>query len=1040
MALENKSLQALFCEPQGRVFTMAPYRPFLIDLARALLSKYADQPTDLAQVMVFLPTRRAARALGEAFLTVAGAAPAATLLPRIRTLGDLGDDDFLADSMAGVSAEQGQPFADLAPAISSLERRLILARFIHRHKQWLDKMGGASARWSVALHAADELASMLDSFYTEQISFEELAALVPEQFSQHWQNSLKFLKIITEEWPDYLAARDCLDPADHRRLLIDRLSASWCPEQGGRPPRHPVLIAGSTGSMPAVARLMRLVANLPQGAVLLPGLDCTLDDAAWQEIEDPHPQAGLKCLLEKYFEDLPRSAVPAWPTLEEGVVQADYRSELLSLALRPAKATDDWHLQVQEAQTVLKSAVEGLSLVEAMDEASEAQIIALAMREALEVPGKRSILVTPDRGLARRVSARLERWGIRLDDSAGVPFANSLRGNFLRLVATWLADVSDPVGLLCLLKHPLCRAGMGGSEFAVCVQALDLSLRGLRPGPGFDGLRAHLTTGSAWDALCLRGQDEELPDRRAQENAARWKLLSPLIDRLEEIAAPFLLSGVTMKALLAGHIAAAEKLCAGGREGGAARLWAYEDGEVGAALMARLDEQIDLLPEIEKGEYSDVFESLIAGVPVRLRGGSHPRLLILGPLEARLQQADLIILGGLNERIWPDDSKADAFLSRPMRAQLGLPSHQRRVGLSAHDFAQNASAVEVLLTRAKRVGRSPTKPSRWVVRLKNILKKAQLLDALDQTQRYETWAKAMDAPEKMQLINPPAPCPPAAARPRHLPVTAIEKLLRDPYAIFASRILKLYPLDELDIDPSYAIRGRFYHSVFAQFAYDYAQEMPTSPVTILHKRADQLFERTRLNGSVQAFWRARMAVSFEWFVRFHAQMMQVGHAKVVEGKGRWAFPLGGENFTLEARADRIDLCPDGAFIIDYKTGAIPTGRQDKTFVPQLPLTALIVAENGFADLLTQDVAGYAYIKVLNRKDGDDLRGDNMWVDGATVRDAMADTKASLMHLLQHYANPSTPYLSQPRPFYRDDYGTYDDLARRGEWLTEMEDE
>ena len=1003
---------------QPSLYTMSADRPFLQDLAQLLLERYRDQPVALADMMIFLPTRRAARALHEAFLAAAGALPAATLLPRVRTLGDLGEEEALEPETALPVAEEA-----LLPPVSALERRLVLAQMVYQSGQWRE---GEDGNWATTLHVADELAGLLDSFYTEQVPFDRIDDLVPAHYAGHWQASVRFLKIISEQWPAYLEAAGRLDPADHRRRLVDALAASWDPGCGGTPPSHPVLIAGSTGSMPAVARLMRLVSTLPQGAVILPGLDTKLDQEAWDEIEDPHPQAGLKYLLTEHFTDLPRRDIREWPQGKDAKSNPD-RQRLLSLALRPAKVTDDWH-DLLKQESGLEKAVENLSLIEAADEALEAQTIALALREALTYSGKRAILVTPDRVLARRVTTRLARWGIRLDDSGGVPFANTLRGNFLRLVADWLADVSDPLSLLTLLKHPLCNAGFPGADFTAMAERLDLALRGLRPGPGFEGLRARLMTGEEWDAL-TRGEGGE--KENTQED---WETVRPLIDRLEEIAVEFLHAPPGMAELLASHLRVAEQLAATAGVEGRARLWAYEDGEAGAALMARLCEQAALLPAVPREDYAETFAGLISGTPVRPRGQSHPRLLILGPLEARLQQAELVILGGLNEGSWPDDSRTDPFLSRPMRKALGLPSHERRIGLSAHDFAGNASAPEVILSRAKRVGRSPAKPSRWVVRLKNILKAANLLARVDQTDRYESWARAMDAPDRIMAAAAPEPCPPLEARPDRLSVTAIERLLRDPYSIYASHILRLRRLDAIDLDPGFAVRGRFYHSLFARFALEFPDTMPVDPVRVLGEYASELFGKARLDEAVQAFWQVRMEESFGWFVRFHEAMLARGRPALIERRGSLQLQIGDRPFTLEARADRIDLGDAGAFVFDYKTGRIPSAKQVKLFSPQLQLTALMVGEGGFSELGPARPQGYAYLKVLNRKNAADIHGgDDQWLEGDAVAADITDARAALMEHLAHYNDPSTPYLSQPRAFYRNDYGDYDDLARRGEW-------
>lgn len=1020
------------CARDPALYTIAPTRSFLDDLAAYLLCQYDGNPAGLADVTIFLPTRRAGRSLAEAFLRQAGPSPAATLLPVIRTLGDIGEDDTL---LADLTVPHQAATTDMAPPLTPMERRLTLARLVFQRQAAESAQGGAAPSWTTALSAADELCRLLDSFYTEQVSFDALATLVPERFAHHWQLSIDFLKIVTEAWPAHLAAHGRLDPADYRRRTIDALTALWDAQAGGTPPRHPVILAGSTGSMPAVARLMKVIAAMPGGCVILPGLDTRLDETAWTEIEDPHPQAGLKYLLERHFPGTAWHDVPDWPQAEAAETgDRAGRRALIALALRPAEATGDWleRLDAFRSQTDIADALSGLSLCEAMDEEAEAQAIALSLREALETEGRTAILVTPDRSLARRVSARLARWDIALDDSAGVPFANTPRGNFLRLTAAWLETPHDPQALLALLKHPLARAGMAAEDYLPAVSALDRALRGQPPGKGFAGLKERLRNGAEWDALSRDEADDE-------READHWPVIRPLIERLEAIAAPFAEERLPLQERLARHVAAAEALCARADEPGTDILWARADGEAGSQLLTALHEQAALLPDSESAAYGDIFTALITGTPVRPQGQGHPRLRILGPLEARLQQADLVILGGLNEGIWPDDSETDPFLSRPMRRALGLPSPERQIGLAAHDFAQLACAPNVLLTRARRAGRAPAKPSRWIVRLKNVLTATGTLDSVDVTHRLEGWSHALDDAGLPKSAEAPHPTPPTEARPDTFYVTAIEKLLRDPYSIYAKYILGLRKLSPLSDDQMLAMRGRFYHHLFARFAIDHADAMPDDPMAVLTAYADDLFEKAGLEPAIRAFWQTRMEDSFRWFIGYHEERLSQGKPFVIEGKGEASLDIAGRTMTLKARADRIDQLADGSlFIQDYKTGEPPTDKQAEKFSPQLQLTGLIAERGGFG-LSPKDepqVSGYAYVKVLNRN----ARTKDTIAMGDDAREKLEEAEKAIIELLTRFNDPDQPYRSQPRPFYRDDYGDYDHLARRGEWSAGGESE
>lgn len=994
-APESAPFTDVFAAPAPRVYSIDAGRPFLADLARGLRASMPADPLALADAEILLPTRRAARALVDAFIAAAPGGRA-SLLPRIRPIGDADEDEIALDAV--VSEDD----LDLPPAVSPLERRLVLARMVAA----ADRAFAGQENWPAAIAAAQELAGLLDSFYTEEIDFARLEDLVPAEHADHWARSLKFLEIVVRAWPDWLAARGAMDPAARRARLIRRQAERLARLK----PDRPIIIAGTTGSAPAVAALMGVVAGLPRGAVVLPGLDRTLagDDKAWKAIDDPHPQAGLKALVEKLA--VAPAAVRPWPGSAIQPADGPPRARLLSLALRPAEATDDWRELVAKeaaADPGLARATAGLSLIEAADEEAEAAAAALIFRETLETPGRTAMLVTPDRHLARRVAARMRRWGVAVDDSAGVPFANSPCGTYLRLAADWLAAPSDPHATLALARHP--RAGFGLDDAARrrAVRALDLGLRGLAPGPGVAGLRVKL----AQDA------------RRAQAAA-------PLLDALENAAdgwpdrqkAPF-------TDFLLAHLAAAEALAASADEPGGQRLWRGEDGEAGAALLAELRESAEVLDEIAADDYAAAFSQILAGASVRRRAPAHPRLSILGPLEARLQSADVVILGGLNEGVWPGEAESDPFLSRPMRRALGLPSPERRIGLSAHDFAQLAAAPEVALARAARAGGAPAKPSRWIVRLKNILAGAGALDAVDRSARYAAWARALDDAGPARPVSPPAPRPPLAARPRALSVTRIETWLRDPYAIYARCVLGLRKLDPLG--EAFGVRhlGLLLHKTFE----DHARGRDSRSISDIFAAHAPAYGY----GPVEAaLWGPLVADSLDWFARFHAERLAEGAPAALEADGETTIASVGGPFVLRARADRIDLLKSGdAFLYDYKS-SLPTTRQMRLFRMQLPLTALIVEAGGFPELGARTVAGFLYLKTVDRKGAGETRG----AQGADAADIVRAAEEGLRRWIAAYDDPNTPYLSQPRPEFVDDYGDYDHLARRREWGAQGEGE
>ena len=987
MSVEKASV---FSTNNPRYFAIASGRPFLNDLAETLLHSALNGDFALSDMTIYLPTRRAARALTDAFLDASRGG--ALLLPSMKAIGDIDEDEIIRFD-AEAADELDEP-----PAISSIERRLILARFIaEKDKTHFD----GQRRWSAALAAADELGKLLDSLFTEEIPASRLRDIVPDSLAEHWQESLEFLSIITRAWPEYLEARGLSDPAKRRIDLIERQRARW----EATPPANPIIIAGTTGSTPAVARFMKTVAALPMGCVVLPGLDLNADDSVWDAIDEPHPQSGLRDLLVNKLK-ITRDDVTPWPSEETDAADVRIaRVNFLTIALRPAEASDSWREWVETARADKKNvgeALNGFSLIEAEAEEDEAAAIALVLRENLEHAAAKAIFITPDRDISRRVAAIMRRWGVTVDDSAGTPFANTPCGTYLRLVARWMDDVSDPVALLAMIDHPLFEGGLTAIERRAAFQDFDHRLRGLRPLQGLAGLEAKLTE---------RGPVNDASNR--------------LLHVIKDCAALISTENYSFGSRLATHLTIAETFSASDACDGAKRLWSGEDGAFGAQLIANLRSEVDQITGSNVSEYAAIFDRLVSGGAVRMHRGAHPRISILGPLEARLQSADLIVLAGLNEGVWPRDAAIDPFLSRPMRKNLGLPSPERRIGLSAHDFAQFAAAPRVVLTRAKRQGGKPAKPSRWIVRIKNILNGAGAIEDFDQSARYRALIENLDKPQTMRCAPAPHPRPPVEARPTSLYVTQVEKLMRDPYAVYARHILRLRKLDPHD--DAFGMRdvGNLFHAALEAFAATPNEQSADAFLKILKEKAPHVgFNTERL-----AFWAPHFSAAAQYIEAWSKDRAANGSPCVIEGEGARALDIDGETFTLRARADRIDLDKDGsAFVIDYKTGAPPTLKQTQKFSPQLPLTGLIVREGGFVEMGARRINGLEYVRVLNRKTGEASQP----VPGDACDALIEQAFEGVVSLIRHFRDPASAYFSQPRAEYANQFGDYDHLARRRE--------
>lgn len=970
-----------------RIYTIPATLPFLDALVAGLFERFGRSPLDLAEATILLPSRRAVRALGDAFLKAGGGVP--MLLPRLAALGDIDADEIelvAGDSLAGT--------LDLPPAIAPLRRRLLLAQLIHR---WGARRDGAPILPAQAVALADDLARLIDQAWTEDVGFDRLDRLVPDELARHWQITVDFLKIVTEHWPALIEAEGAIDPADRRNRLIRAQAAAWA----SAPPAGPIIAAGFGSAIPAAAELLGLIATLPQGAVVLPGVETGADPALWTAIgEDPtHPQYGLARLLARL--GVAHEALPVWPApgIEPG---APERAVLVREMMRPAAVSDQW----RTLGTLPSEATRGLARLDCPGPQEEAGTIALLMRHRLEIPGATAMLVTPDRGLARRVAAELKRWDIDIDDSAGLPLNQTPPGILLRLLADAAAEDLAPIPLLALLKHPLVAAGMARGAFRAGVRRLERHcLRGPRPAPGIAGLRQ----------IAEDGIEE----------------LLPLIDQLDRLLGPFLAMiaapETQLQAALASQIEAAEKLCRTDDTPGPTILWAEEAGASLASFVAELHDAAAGFPAIAGADYPVLLEALLAGGVVRPRFGKHPRLQILGTLEARLQQADLVILAGLNEGVWPPNAPSDPWLSRPMRQQFGLEAPEAQIGLAAHDFTMAVTAREVVLTRSARAEGAPTVPSRWLLRLDTVLRAVG--GALDSPRilPFLAWQARLDAPASIQPCAPPAPTPPVHARPRKLSVTEIETWMRDPYAIYARHVLKLRPLDPLDADPGLAERGTFIHAALDRFVRE------GRPAADLIGIGRDVFGDALARPGVWAFWWPRFLRIADWFVAFEAARRPLILDSFTECRGELRFDTVGGGFTLTGKADRIDLLrAGGAALIDYKTGSIPKPEEVVLgYAPQLPLEAAMLAEGGFAQVPASPVSELAFWRLTGNDPAAEVSpaGGNKADPAELARAA----RLGLERLVRHYDDPATPYRSLPRPERAGRYRDYDHLARVAEW-------
>lgn len=1015
----------------------APFLPILADkiLSGDLVPGFAHDgdPLRLAEATIYVPTRRAARALRGVFVERLGKNSA--ILPSIRPLGEFDDDAPLFDG------EIGEELLALEPPIGAFDRILLLSPLVQAWKKRLpahvasmfgeDVVVPASLADSIWL--ARDLGALMDEVETGGADWARLAGLVPAELANWWQVTLEFLEIVTRAWPALLVERNASNPAAHRSAAILAEAARLT----RNPPSGPVIAAGSTGSIPATAQLLAAISRLPQGAVVLPGLDRAMDDESWAAIGEEggqasgfgHPQAGLKKLIGVL--GLSRSDVEELATPSAPVAA---RMAIITEALRPAETTDGW--AARQEMPVDAQAFDGVTLVEAGNEREEALAIAVALRAALDEGS--TALVTGDRELARRVSGELRRFGIEADDSGGTPLAVTPPATLLTLALDVALRPGDAVAILSLLKHPLLCAGMARNHARRAAETIELvAMRGGVGRPDIVDLAA-----SFEDRLAALAGDSRKPFWLARLSPQRLDDARNLLAAVAAATAPLaaLRAGTSsLDELSRASVVALEAL---GRDEAGSLTELYR-GDAGEALIAFLRGLVGATAElaIEAGEWPDVLAALIAGEAVKPSFTGDHRIAIWGALEARLQSVDTLVLGGLNEGSWPRKAEPDRFMSRFMKAGLELEPPERRIGLAAHDFVMALGAPKVVLTRAARAGDAPALPSRWLQRLQTFAGKDTLAGASRRGAALLSWARDLDKSDSIPFAPRPQPTPPLTSRPTRFSVTEVETLRRDPYAIYARRILRLQALEPLLRDPGAAERGTLFHDIAHGFAISGTDPFAPDAEAKFLEIGRQTFDEACLPPDIDAVWWPRFVRMAGKFIGWE-RSRPVGTLQRIAETRADATLVGASGATLSGRADRIDLRPAGmADILDFKTGMTPSKAQAHTLIsPQLALEGALLMRGAFAEAGAATPSELAHVRM--KANGEVIEETILEYNRETKSAVELSTEAwaRLEQLLTHYGNEATGYLSRALPFREGDFaGDYDHLARVLEWSAGGED-
>lgn len=991
--------------PGPQLYSIAAHRGFADALVAGLGPRYAEADFGLARLTLLLPSQRAARTVTEAFVRAFGnEGGKGMLLPRMAVVGDLDLDETLGPLLDPLGVA-----SDIPPAADPTRRWFRLAELLR------EVQGEKAPKGAALLRQAFSLGQTMDRLLVEGIQpgdllSEEIVGIVGEQ-ADHWREATREFLTVQAHWLAELGIRGEVDAPTRRNMLFEHAARAW----KAAPPAHPIVAAGVTSASPALARMLRVVSELPRSAVILPDLDLSLDAEVWDELgiagmpEEPggacfgkhdavtHPQYHLKLLLNRM--GVARDEVQPWHR-SGSAAAPPARSRAISSLFLPPKASARWAGLPADQRRLA-----GVRLLECAHPGEEAQAIAILIREALEVPERRVALITPDRGLAARVVAHLRRWHIEADDTAGQPLPQTAAGRVLLLLAEVMADKAAPVPLLALLGHPRVREGEGRAEWLERVRALDLQLRGPRPHAGIGAIRtAAEKAAKGSDPLRMRdwwGEVEAILNR-----------LLPAVDDLPLAEALDVMAS------------AAEALCGD-------TVWGGADGRSLSAFVEEIREAArETGTVVPVRDLPAVLRDAMARVAVRPPWGGHPRVSIYGLLEARMARADLVICGALHEGSWPASPAPDPLLAPAVLRALGVPGADFRSGLAAHDLAAALGAPEVVLSFSRRDASGPVIPSRFVLRVQALL--GELAEEYRETEAVRL-AQRIDDAERAGIYPQPKPDPTPEQRDVPISVTALDRLRGDPYQFYASAILRLRSLDPIDAEPSAAWKGTAVHDILD--TWHKAGEQPGQLLEIARAELDKMSAHPLM----RSLWLPRLLAALEWIDgEIGRQGVEGRRVLKTETKGEIAL----HGVKIHGRADRFDSLLDGSLaIVDYKTGGPPTPRMvENGFALQLGLIGLM-AQAGAFEGVSGEAERFEYWSLGKDKKRDNgfgyieepVRDPGSRRQTGPMRDEfLVQTDEFLADAIARWIKGGEPFTARLNPDLGG-YNDYDQLMRLDEW-------
>jgi ATP-dependent helicase/nuclease subunit B len=974
---------------KDNIYTIAANQSFFDVLVSGLVKRFTDSEVGFADIIILVPSRRSIKDLRSAFLKFFSGKP--ILLPSIIAIGDINEEEITLISLLNQPLDQ---LIKLPAPINKQEQIIYLSKLIYKYHQ----KKGLSIEQSVDL--ARELSAFLAELQRENIDLSKLEKLVDHEVAIHWQQIMEFLLIITDYWPKILASKNMEDPVSYRNLLVEMQSRFW----QSNPPAKTIIAAGSTGTVKTTAVLLKTIANLERGMVVIPYIDMMLDEDSWEKIDEFHPQFNIKQLLS--ILQVKRADIVSWD--KSYFFAPSSRLKLLSEMMRSKSSCNKWN----ELQSIEPQALEGLDYIICDNLQQEANVIALIIRHVLEEPQKTIALVTNERNLAMRVISILTKYNIDIDDSAGIALSNAPPMVFLRLVAEMVLSDFAPIATLSALKHPFAAGFMRGDIFRNLIREIEmLVLRGVRIMPGIKGIISSL---------------------EKQHKPQLVHLLQQLFPSNNEFLQLMQAQAVNFKDLLTAHISLAQHIATSDEQSGEERLWQGDIGLTSVEFLQRLVAASSELGQIKPHSYNRLFESFLVGQLYHPRYGRHPRVTILSPTESRFYHQDVIIIGALNEGNWPEHVKAGPWLSRKMRRKLGLPALERLVGQMGFDFYYLSAAKQVYFTRSLKSEGAETVPSRWILRLQTLLKKFNL--TLKTDSYWQELAKLIYLPDQVRPCQPTQANPAAKLRPQKLSVTEIEKLMRDPYSIYAKHVLKLKKLDAIDADPGAADFGNFIHQALENFSLQLQfRQNKHEWFDLLIASGKQVLSMMIERPSVRILWWPRFERIASWIIDREIDNIEQ-NSLYAEVRGKKIFHLKQGDFTLTAKADRLEISSQqNIAILDYKTGNIPSlSAIEKGISPQMALEALIAADAGFSaqdPAICYKITKLVYIYLS----GGEIPAEESEIT-IDIDQLIEEARVGVESLITVFSDQNTPYHASPLSDRILRYNDYEHLARNKEWV------